>query len=92
MTSPEGQKYRALMLSQIPTNPSVRKDPEVLEKLPFLPVIEKVDWVDRPNAQSRERYNDVSAAFFQMVGRVLRGKDAGQAAEELDTQLQHILQ
>jgi trehalose/maltose transport system substrate-binding protein len=90
LTSPEMQKYRAVVLASIPTIKSVQSDPEVVKVLPFLEKLKAVQLVPRPSNPTGARYNEASIAFFQGVAQVLQGKDPGPILKQVDEKLQRI--
>jgi trehalose/maltose transport system substrate-binding protein len=90
MASPEVQKWRALVGSQVPTIPEVAQDEEVLEALPFLEPLEEVVRVTRPSRTTGQRYNEASTAFFQGVYEVLQGADANEVLPRIEQRLERI--
>ncbi len=90
MASPEVQKWRALVGSQVPTIPDVAQDEEVLEALPFLAPLEDVVRVTRPSRETGQRYNEASTAFFQGVYEVLQGADANEVLPNIEQRLERI--
>jgi trehalose/maltose transport system substrate-binding protein len=90
MASPEVQKWRALVGSQVPTIPDVAQDEEVLAALPFLEPLEEVVRVTRPSAATGQRYNEASTAFFQGVYEVLQGADANEVLPNVEQRLERI--
>jgi trehalose/maltose transport system substrate-binding protein len=74
LASPESQKYRAIVASQIPTIVAMQTDPEVVKVLPFLDRMKGLTLVPRPSNATGDRYNEVSIAFFQGVSQALQGK------------------
>jgi trehalose/maltose transport system substrate-binding protein len=94
LASPEQQKERWLKLTNLPTIPTVYKDPDVLKATPWIekliPVFENAS--PRPSTVTAAKYNDVSVAYFSAVHDVLTGKtDAKTSVEDLEVKLQDIL-
>jgi trehalose/maltose transport system substrate-binding protein len=79
LTSPEMQKYRAIVGTYIPT-----------KALPFLEKLKTVELVPRPSNSTGERYNEASIAFFQGVSQVLQGKEPGPILKQVEEKLQRI--
>ncbi|NOK62300.1 MAG: ABC transporter substrate-binding protein [Chloroflexi bacterium AL-W] len=88
VTSPEVLKWRALVGTYAPTNEAVLADPEVLEALPYLEVLDQIEVVARPSGETGANYNEVSTTIFQNVNQILRGQDAVQLAPRVNEQLQ----
>jgi trehalose/maltose transport system substrate-binding protein len=82
LTSSEGQKKRAIDLSQLPTRPELYKDPDVLAKNAwFANAVEILNnAIARPSTVTGADYNQVSTAFFQNVNEVLTGSEPAQKA------------
>jgi trehalose/maltose transport system substrate-binding protein len=82
LTSREEQKRRAIVGAYNPTIPALYEDPEVLAAVPFLgalrPIIESA--VARPSRVTGEKYNRVSAAFWEAAHDVLADEAAAEAA------------
>jgi trehalose/maltose transport system substrate-binding protein len=91
LTSPEGQKFRALNGSFLPTIPAVQKDPEVVQAIPFIGKAKDVSLVARPSNNAGDRYNEVSIAFFQGVSQVLQGQDATKVLPQVEQRMQRAL-
>jgi len=83
MTGAAAQKRRAIELSVSPTIPALYEDPEILDAVPFFSELTSTleDAVARPAAATGERYNAVSAAFWNAVHASLSGD--GTAAANL---------
>jgi trehalose/maltose transport system substrate-binding protein len=93
LTSAAEQKRRAVEASFNPALTRLYQDPEVLAANPFFALLAEtlVNAVPRPAAQTRAKYNQVSAAFWNAVHRVLSGKETAQASvESLEKQLQRL--
>ncbi|HEU4411932.1 MAG TPA: extracellular solute-binding protein, partial [Polyangiaceae bacterium] len=91
LTSPEGQKFRAINGSFLPTLPAVQQDPEVTQAIPFIGRAKDVSLVARPAAATGDRYNEVSIAFFQGVSQALQGKDPTKILPEVEQRMQRAL-
>jgi trehalose/maltose transport system substrate-binding protein len=92
LTSPEAQKFRAIVGSIIPTIPAVQADPEVQKALPFLAKLKDVTLVARPSNVTGTRYNEASIAFFQGASQVLQGKDAKEIVPQVTQRLERVVQ
>lgn len=92
MTSPETQRWRAIVGSYVPTIPEVAADPDVVEAMPFLETMSTVVRITRPSAQAGERYNDISMAFYQSVYAALQDGNAGQALAQAAAEIESGLQ
>ncbi len=93
LTSYNEQKRRAIYGSYLPTRPALYKDPDVLSAVPFMGRLYDVfvNAVPRPSAQTKKKYNQVSAAFWTAVHSVLEGKaSAEMALRQLEMQLKRI--
>jgi trehalose/maltose transport system substrate-binding protein len=91
LTSPEAQRYRAIVGAFIPTLRAAQDDADVLRALPFLPDVRAQRLVTRPSSQSGARYNELSIAFFQGVSEVLLGSDPSHTLAQMERRLQGIL-
>lgn len=94
LASREVQKFRALKLSMLPTEMSLYKDPEILEKNPFMERLYNVfiSAVARPSTVTAPNYNQVSTLFYNAVYGVLTKKmDAQTAVEDLALNLEDLL-
>lgn len=79
LTSNESQKELAMNLSWAPTKTLLYKDPEVLQKLPFLPIVER----SLRNVQIRPNvpyYQWVSDILQEHINRVLSNQTSSQKA------------
>jgi trehalose/maltose transport system substrate-binding protein len=87
------QKRRAIQGSLNPTIMSLYQDPDVLEAVPFFGSLYDVfiNAVARPSTATAPRYNEVSTTFFNAVYDVLNGKDAQEAIDELELDLEDLL-
>ena len=91
MTSPEAQKFRALVGAYLPTISSVQSDADVIKALPLLAKLKDVTLVTRPSNSTGARYNEASIAFFQGVSQVLQKTEPKTALEQVDQRLQRVL-
>jgi trehalose/maltose transport system substrate-binding protein len=91
LTSPEAQKFRAVVGSFIPTIHSVQDDTEVLKAMPFLANVKDTTLVARPSGETGARYNEASIAFFQGASQVLQGKEPKEVLGQMEQRLQRVL-
>jgi trehalose/maltose transport system substrate-binding protein len=82
LTSEEEQKRRAIAGSYNPTIASLYEDADVLAAVPFFGDLYGTftSAVARPSGVTGERYNQVSAAFWNAVHAVLSGRTAADAS------------
>lgn len=93
LTSPEGQKFRAIGVSSQPTIASLYTDPGLLEAQPFMGRLLDVfnNAVARPSTVTGELYNEVSTAYFDGVHSILTGEaPAEDALQDLEDNLVDI--
>lgn len=93
LTGYQEQKRRAIKGSFLPTRPALYKDPDVLAANPFMGKLYDVfvNAVPRPSAQTKQKYNQVSSAFWTAVHNVLVGQtDAATSLRMLEQQLKRI--
>jgi trehalose/maltose transport system substrate-binding protein len=93
LTSPEEQKRRAIKASKNPTIEALYEDPEVLEAAPFFGELYATftNAVARPSRVTGDKYNQVSAEFFNAVHAVLSGRsDAASSLAGLERSLDRI--
>jgi len=93
LTSAEEQKRRAIKASKNPTIEALYHDPEVLEAAPFFGDLYDTftNAVARPSRVTGDRYNQVSAEFFNAVHAVLSGNmDAASSLAALEQSLDRI--
>ncbi|MEJ2357744.1 MAG: ABC transporter substrate-binding protein [Deinococcales bacterium] len=93
LTSKQVEIERAVQGSYEPSWPSLYTNPQVTAKYPFFarlqPVFENA--VARPSTATRDKYNQVSSAFWTAVHNVLAGQaQANQALAGLAQQLKRI--
>ena len=79
LTSPEAQKELAMNLSWAPTRHALYNDPELIQKLPFLPIVELAlkDVQIRPNLPY---YQWVSDILQKHINKVLSNQTSSDAA------------
>jgi trehalose/maltose transport system substrate-binding protein len=83
MASPEFQKQRAILRSNLPTIISLYDDPEIAAAQPIIPKWKEVflNAVPRPSAPTKVKYNEVSSLFWSAVHDTLSGN--GTSADNL---------
>jgi trehalose/maltose transport system substrate-binding protein len=91
LAGPEGQKFRAVVATHIPTITSVQQDADVVKAMPFLAKVKDVSLVPRPSNPTGTRYNEASIAFFQGVSQVLQGKDAKEILPQVEQRISRAL-
>jgi trehalose/maltose transport system substrate-binding protein len=92
LTSKEVQKRRAIEGSYNPTIPELYKDADVLKAAPFFGSLYDVftHAVARPSTITGEKYNQVSAAFWNAAYATLSGKTKGSdSVKKLGQDLTH---
>jgi trehalose/maltose transport system substrate-binding protein len=84
LASPEAQKRRAIIGSNLPTIIDLYDDPEIAAKQPIIPRWKDVflQAVPRPSAPTKAAYNEVSSLFWNAVHNTLAGN--GSASENLE--------
>ncbi|MCY4462218.1 MAG: ABC transporter substrate-binding protein [Albidovulum sp.] len=84
LASPEAQKVRTLVASNLPTIISLYDDEDIAREQPIIPRWKDVflQAVPRPSAPTKVKYNEVSAKFWSAVHNTLSGD--GTAAENLE--------
>lgn len=84
LASPEAQKMRALLATQLPTIVSLYDDADIAAKAPIIPRWKDVflQAVPRPSAPTKVKYNEVSNKFYTTVHAALSGD--GSVAENLE--------
>ncbi len=93
LASPEGQRYRAIVGSVVPTVVAMQADPEVSKKLPFLEKVRGVvEVIPRPSSSTGARYNEASIAFFQGVSQILSGKDPAAILPQIEQRMAKTLE
>lgn len=83
MASPEFQKQRAILRSNLPTIISLYDDADVAKAQPIIPLWKDVflNAVPRPSAPTKVKYNEVSSLFWSAVHDTLSGN--GTSADNL---------
>jgi trehalose/maltose transport system substrate-binding protein len=83
MASPEFQKQRALLRSNLPTIMSLYDDADIAKAQPIIPNWKNVflQAVPRPSAPTKTKYNEVSSLFWSAVHDTMSGN--GSAADNL---------
>ena len=80
MTSPAVEKFDAITNTNVPTIPSVAKDPAVVKVNPYLkPNIATVARVTRPAKYLETHYNEGSKDIYQGINQILNGDARGAA-------------
>ncbi|UQA56162.1 ABC transporter substrate-binding protein [Polyangium aurulentum] len=93
LASPEGQRYRAIVGSVVPTVTAMQADAEVAKKIPFLEKVRGgLEVVPRPSRSTGTRYNEASIAFFQGVSQVLSGKEASAVLPGVEQRMTRTLE
>jgi len=84
LASPEAQKTRTLIASNLPTIVSLYDDEDIATAQPIVPRWKEVflQAVPRPSAPTKVKYNEVSSKFWTAVHDTLSGN--GTAAENLE--------
>jgi trehalose/maltose transport system substrate-binding protein len=85
ISSPDFQKKRAIIRSNLPTIVSLYEDADIAKAQPIIPNWKNVflNAVPRPSAPAKVKYNEVSSLFWSAVHDTLSGK--GTSAENLAT-------
>jgi trehalose/maltose transport system substrate-binding protein len=91
LTSPEVQKWRAIVGSYTPSIPIVAQDPAVLEVIPFLDKFQNVEHITRPSREVGTYYTEVSNTFFFGVYEILSGKEAKNIVPQMERDIQAVL-
>jgi trehalose/maltose transport system substrate-binding protein len=90
----EIQKRRALRRGYLPTRTDLYNDPEVVSALPQIGLLRDAapeSWVARPSAVTRDKYGEVSKAYYQTVHSILaRQAKTGPALAVLEQKLTDI--
>jgi trehalose/maltose transport system substrate-binding protein len=92
MTSPEVQRWRALVGSYVPTIRSVSEDPQVVQKMPFLRQVDDIVRVTRPSCQAGVHYTEVSNIFFYGVYEMLLGGEADDMIRQMEERIEDVVQ
>jgi trehalose/maltose transport system substrate-binding protein len=92
MTSAPVQKFDAITNTNVPTIPSVAKDPAVVKVNPYLkPAIATVPRVARPSTVLGAHYNEGSKAIYQGINQILNGRPASSVLPSIQSKLERIL-
>ena len=92
MTSPAVEKFDAITNTNVPTIPSVAKDPAVVKANPYLkPQIATVARVTRPSNSLKSHYNEGSKDIYQGINQILNGAAASSVLPRIQSQLQGLL-
>ena len=92
LTSPEVQRYRAVVGGYLPTNQAAAQDAVVRAANPPLLLQDQINLVARPSRSLAAQYNRGSTAIFQSINQILSGQDAAQVLPRLEQQLQQLTQ
>ncbi len=92
MTSPAVEKFDAIFNTNVPTIPSVAKDPAVVKANPYLkPQIATVARVTRPSNSLKTRYNEGSKAIYQGINQILNGTPASSVLPSVKSKLERLV-
>jgi trehalose/maltose transport system substrate-binding protein len=94
MTSTEIQKMRAIKGAYNPTIPSLYKDPDVLQAVPFFGELYDVfvNAVARPSSQTAPKYSQATTFIFNAIHDMLTGqRDVQAALDGLEADLQDLM-
>jgi trehalose/maltose transport system substrate-binding protein len=92
MTSPAVERFNAITNSNVPTIPSVAKDPAVRKTNPYLkPQIATVARVTRPAKYLKSHYNEGSKIIYQGINQILNGQDAKSVLPGIQSRLNRLL-
>ncbi len=92
MTSPAVEKFDAIFNTNVPTIPSVAKDPAVVKANPYLkPQIATVARVTRPSNSLKTRYNEGSKAIYQGINQILNGTPASSVLPSIKAKLERLV-
>jgi len=92
MTSPAVEKFDAITNSNVPTIPSVAKDPAVVKANPYLkPQIATVARVTRPARFLGTHYNEGSKDIYQGVSQILNGAPASSVLPSIQSKLDKLV-
>jgi trehalose/maltose transport system substrate-binding protein len=91
-TSPAAEKFDAITNTNVPTIPSVAKDPAVVKVNPYLkPQIATVARVTRPSSLLKAHYNEGSKAIYQGISQILNGTPAKNVLPGVQSKLERLL-
>jgi trehalose/maltose transport system substrate-binding protein len=92
MTSAPVEKFDAIFNTNVPTIPSVAKDPAVVKANPYLkPQIATVARVTRPARYLKTHYNEGSKDIYQGISRILNGTPAQNVLPGVQAQLDRLI-
>ncbi len=92
MTSPAVERFDAIFNTNVPTIPSVAKDPAVVKANPYLkPQIATVARVTRPSNSLKTRYNEGSKAIYQGINQILNGTPAASVLPSIKSKLERLV-
>ncbi len=92
MTSKPVEKFDTITNSNVPTIPSLAKDPQVRRAAPYLnPATANVPRATRPSTVLGVKYNEGSKDIYQAINRILNGASASSVLPGLQSQLQALL-
>jgi trehalose/maltose transport system substrate-binding protein len=92
MTSKAVEKFDTITNSNVPTIPSLAKDPQVRKAAPYLnPATANVARATRPSTVLGTKYNEGSKDIYQAINRILNGASAGSVLPGLQSQLQRLV-
>jgi trehalose/maltose transport system substrate-binding protein len=92
MTSKAVEKFDTITNSNVPTIPSLVKDPQVRKAAPYLnPATANVPRATRPSTVLGAKYNEGSKDIYQAISRILNGASASSVLPGLQSQLQALL-
>jgi trehalose/maltose transport system substrate-binding protein len=92
LTSPAVEKFDAIFNSNVPTIPSVARDPAVVKANPYLkPEIATVARVTRPASYFGTHYAQASQIIYQGMNQVLNGQDAKNVLPGISQRLERLL-
>ncbi len=92
MTSPAVEKFDAITNTNVPTIPSVAKDPAVVKVNPYLkPNIATVARVTRPARYLGTHYNEGSKYIYQGISQILNGSSASSVLPGIQSKLQRLV-
>jgi trehalose/maltose transport system substrate-binding protein len=90
----EVQKRRALLRGYLPTRTDLHEDTEIARALPQMGLLRNAapeSWVARPSTVSRDKYGQVSKAYYEAVHNILAGQTkVGPTLAALEQQLIQI--
>ena len=92
LTSPIVQRYDAIFNSNVPTIPSVAKDPAVVKTNPYLiPAIATVNRATRPASFLKSHYAQGSQVIYQGVNQIENGAPASSVLPGVAAKLKVLL-